>query len=486
MKSVLSLLTYTAAELAALVSGELHCFGCDGSVSFNAVATDSREVEEGTLFLAFAGERVDGHAYISAAAEAGASCVLAAHIPEIIPPRIAIVVVEDVLLALGKLARDYTHRAGGKMIAVTGSVGKTTTKEFISAVLGHTHRVHKTAGNHNNEIGLPMTLLATPDGTEATVAEMGMCGLGEIDYLSRIACPDIAIITPIGSSHLEQLGTRENICRAKLEITHGLKTDGILLCNGDEPLLFHEELEGRCPVFVGIRNRQADFRAVNLRHGVRGMTFDLLYGRHVVTNVEIPVPGQHNVYAALFAYAVGVMLGMSETEIRAGLAQFRNADMRQSICEIAGVTVIEDCYNASPESMRAALEVLSEMGTRNSGVRTAALLGDMRELGTDSVLMHHQLGISVAQHSIDYLFTLGESAEEIALGAIRTGMRADRVYVNPDCGRKDVSGEMLLKVLRPGDILLVKASRAVAAEEVVAYLRKNAARIGTENNGGGN
>ncbi len=477
MKSVLSLYRYTAAEIASAVDGELHCFGCDGNAVVRSVVTDSREAEPGALFAAIPGERVDGHDFIASAVAGGACCVLASHIPDAELSDCAVVLVSDVVASLGALARDYARKTPGRTVAVTGSVGKTTTKEFLAAVLGQKFCLHKTAGNHNNEIGLPMTLLDAPENVEAKVYEMGMCDFGEIDYLSRIAEPDIAIVTTIGSSHLETLGTRENICRAKLEITHGLKTDGVLICNGDEPLLFRETLEGRKPVFVAIRNRHADFRAVNIRAGIGKTTFDLLYHNRAVTNVEIPVMGTHHVYAALFAYAVGVLCGMQDDEIRRGLLAFRNTGMRQNIYDLHGVTVIEDCYNASPESMRAAIDVLFSLAGQR-GARTVALLGDMRELGRDSALMHNQLGISVAQRRLDYLFTLGGIAEEIAQGAICTGMRADRVYANPDCGRPDHSGEMLLKILRPGDVLLVKASRAVAAERVIAYLKENADRIG--------
>lgn len=481
MQSVLSFHVYTAAELAAITSGELHCFGCDGSVAFSSVTTDSRTVERGALFAAITGERSDGTAYIAAAAEAGAVCALSARLPEVLPRNCAVVVVPDVVAAIGALAADYAGYCGGRTIGVTGSVGKTTTKEFIAAVLEQKLTLHKTSGNHNNEIGMPMTLLDTPRSTQASVFEMGMCGFGEIAYLSRIARPDIGIITAIGSSHLEQLGSRENICRAKLEITQGMKADGILLCNGDEPLLFHETLADRRPVFVAVRNRNADYRAVNIRPGVGKTVFDLLYDGRAVTNVTIPTMGNHCVYAALFAYAVGVLCGLNDNEIRQGLMQFKNANMRQNIYTLGGITVIEDCYNASPESMRAALEVLSALAAQQPGARTVALLGDMRELGRDSALMHNQLGITVAQRKIDYLFTLGGIAEEIALGAIQHGMRADRVYANPDCERFAYSGEMLLDLLRPGDIMLVKASRAVEAERVTDYLRRNADRLSARN-----
>ncbi len=478
MKSILTLYRYTAAELAAITGGSLHCAACDGSVAFTCVVTDSREVEPGALFLAIPGERVDGHSYIGRAAEAGATVVLCQRLPDTQPSGTALVVVEDVIIALGQLAADYGRRTPGKTVAVTGSVGKTTTKEFISAVLSRHMTVHKSTGNHNNEIGMPMMMLAAPADTQAKVYEMGMCGFGEIDYLTRIARPDIAVITTIGSSHLEQLGSRENICRAKCEIAHGLGEGGVLLCNGDEPLLCRDEIEGVKPTFVACRSRSADFRAVNIRPGVGQTTFDLIYGNRAVTNVVIPAMGVHNVYAALFAYAVGVECGMSDRDIREGLSTFENTGMRQHLVNIGGVAVIEDCYNASPESMRAALDVLGELSRQRAGARTFALLGDMRELGQDSILMHHQLGITVAQRKIDYLFTLGSIAEEIAAGAIRHGMRADHVYVNPDTARADYSGELLLRVLRPGDILLVKASRAVAAERVIDYLRDNADRIG--------
>ncbi|MBR6709467.1 MAG: UDP-N-acetylmuramoyl-tripeptide--D-alanyl-D-alanine ligase [Clostridia bacterium] len=481
MQSVLSLHVYTAAELAEITAGRLHCFGCDGSVEFNAVTTDSRTVVSGALFAAISGERTDGTVYIAAAAAAGAGCALSTRLPEKLPERCAVVVVPDVVAAIGALAADYAKYSQAKTIAVTGSVGKTTTKEFISAVLEQRFALHKSEGNHNNEIGMPMTMLATPENTQARVFEMGMCGFGEIDYLSKIARPDIAVITTIGSSHLEQLGTRENICRAKLEITHGMKDDGILICNADEPLLFRDTPDGRHPLFVAIRNPHADYRAVNIRPGVGKTVFDLIYDHRVVTNVTIPTMGNHHVYAALFAYAVGVSCGLNDNEIRQGLLSFKNADMRQSIYTLGGVTVIEDCYNASPESMRAAIDVLSALSAQQPGARTFALLGDMRELGQDSVLLHNQLGITVAQHKLDYLFTLGEIAEEIARGAIRHGMRADRVYANPDCDRYAYSAEQLLELLSPGDILLVKASRAVAAERVIAHLRQHADRLAPRN-----
>lgn len=477
MKSILTLYRYTAAELAAITGGTLAPADA-GDVGFDRVVTDSREAEPGALFLAIPGERVDGHRFIPAAAELGARVFLCLHLPDVIPAGCAFVCVPDVVLALGALATDYAARTPGYTVAVTGSVGKTTTKEFISAVLSRRMVVHKSTGNHNNEIGMPMMVLAAPADVGAKVYEMGMCGLGEIDYLTRIARPDVAVITTIGSSHLEQLGSRENICRAKCEIAHGLGEGGVLLCNGDEPLLCRDEIEGVRPTHVACRLRTADFRAVNIRPGVGKTVFDLIYGNRAVTNVEIPAMGIHNVYAALFAYAVGVECGMDDGEIRAGLLAFENTGMRQHLIDVGGVAVIEDCYNASPESMRAALEVLCELSRQRGGARTLALLGDMRELGRDSMLMHQQLGIALAQKKIDYLFTIGTIAEEIAAGAIHNGMRADHVYVNPDTEKPNYSGEMLLDVLRPGDILLVKASRAVAAERVIDYLREHASRIG--------
>lgn len=466
----------SAADISRFAKGKLFCYGkYNETTTVIGCSTDSREVKPGYLFAAIPGQNADGHDYIKAALDNGAVVILAQRMPknpQTLGKNYCLVLVEDTVAALGDIAYEYKNRVAHKCVAITGSVGKTTTKEFVACALSERFKVHKTAGNYNNELGLPLTLLGMAPDTQITVLEMGMRGFGEIERLSKIAEPDIGIITNIGTSHMEILGSRENICSAKMEIVHGLKAGGVLILSADEPLLFILHRSDRNPTYVSVYNRDAEFRAVNIRYGQMKTTFDLLYNRRAITNIEIPVLGLHNVYSALFAYAVATKLGMKDEEIRRGLSKYEAVEMRQNIYNIGEITVIDDCYNASPESMRAAVDVLCELSRQRGGARKVALLGDMRELGADTRLIHEQLGVYVAQKQIDCLFTYGVAAENIAHSAIKNGIRAENVYVNIDVTNPLLSGEMLLQVLRPGDILLVKASRAMAAEKIINYLKE--------------
>jgi len=312
-----------------------------------------------------------------------------------------------------------------------------------------------------------------------SVLEMGMSNFGEIEYLSKIAEPDIAIVTNIGSSHMEYLGSREGICRAKLEIVKGLKPGGTLLLNGDEPLLRNYRSDKVTPIYVGF-GEDCSFRAENLRCALLenqiSTIFDVCYNGRKIKNVAIPTIGKHNVYAALFAYAVGVSMDMSDETICRGLAGFRPVGMRQNIYNIGSLTVIEDCYNAAPESMRAAIAVLRELSAMKGG-RMTALLGDMYELGASSEHFHEEVGMSFAEAGGELLCTFGESADSIARGAIFGGVPNESIYRNNNIRCPEMSGEMLLHALRPNDILLVKASRGAAAERVIRYIREHSDRL---------
>ncbi len=469
----------TMSELAQICGGMLCLVGGenDRDISFDSVCTDSRETAEGALFVALDGERVNGHDYIGAAVSSGSGCILCERIPEqLTEARYAAVVVEDSIKAMGELAKAYDRRINHKKVAITGSVGKTTTKEFVASVLAESFRVHKTEGNFNSNIGMPLSMLSMKHDTEVSVLEMGMSAMGEIDYLSRIAEPDIAIITTIGTSHMEHLGSRENICRAKLEIVNGLKAGGTLLLNGDEPLLRAYKNENVDPIYVGF-GEECDFRAVNLRGDAYSTTFDVIYGDRYIKDVTIPTLGKHNVYAALFAYAVGVRMGICDNDIINGLMNYRPVGMRQNIYDVAGITVIEDCYNASPESMRAAISVMKEIAQRQGG-RMTALLGNMYELGESSDKLHEQVGLDFAREGGEVLYTFGASANNIALGAVLGGVLNENVYRNEDVRDPALSGEMILGSLRKGDILLVKASRGAAAERIINYIKENKDRIG--------
>lgn len=465
----------TIKEISDMCSGNLICSGIEESRVVEGICTDSREADEKTLFTAICGENVDGHSYIESTVKRGCPFILASKMPDMSEIRdpYAIILVNDTVSALGDIAREYKKRFKCVTVGVTGSVGKTTTKEFISAVLSERFKTFRTEGNHNSVIGMPLSMIEMEQNTDAAVLEMGMSGFGEISSMTRTACPDIAVITTVGTSHMEQLGSRENICRAKMEIAEGLSGDGLLILNGDEPLLVSADKGGRRVLYVGIENRNADLRALNIRSELGKTTFDLLMGGRIYTDIEIPVMGQHNVYAALFAFSVGKRCGMDIEEIRRGLLKYKNVGMRQNIYELGGITLIEDCYNASPESMRSAIDVLHTLTEQKGGARSAALLGDMLELGENSPALHRGVGSYLAKSGCGLLFTYGERAENIALAAIEGGMSPENVYVNLNAREPSLTGDMMLHALRKGDVLLVKASRSMAAEKVIEYLKEN-------------
>ncbi|MEE0969582.1 MAG: UDP-N-acetylmuramoyl-tripeptide--D-alanyl-D-alanine ligase [Clostridia bacterium] len=464
----------TVGKINDICSGEMYLCGVSEDSIVTGICTDSRESDECTLFAAIKGERTDGHDYILTCLKNGCPFALAERLPDITGySKYAFVIVPSVLSAIEKLAKNLKERANCYTVGVTGSVGKTTTKEFISAVLNERFRTFKTEGNHNSVIGMPLSVMGMPAETDAAVLEMGMSGFGEIASMSRAARPDAAVITTIGTSHMEMLGSRENICLAKMEIAEGLADDGVLILNGDEPLLLNADKKGHRVLYVGTENRDADIRALNIRMEIGKTTFDLLSEGKIYSNIELPVMGAHNVYAALFAFAVGKELNMDTESIRRGLMNFKNAQMRQNIYELCGITVIEDCYNASPESMRSAIDVMNELSLRREKARMVALLGDMLELGDNSPELHRNVGEYLAKSGCSVLFTYGERAKDIALAAIEHGMKPENVYVNPKANTPEAMGDMMLHAIRENDILLVKASRSMAAEKVIAYLKEN-------------
>ena len=475
MSIALKIKQYTADEIARITGGRLEEYSGGDKGLQDKISTDSREAEAGVIFCAIKGERVDGNDYILSAVEKGATVFICERVPDDAKNAgraFSAVVVDDTIKAIGSLAADYRTYSRAKFVGVTGSVGKTTTKEFISAVASASYKTHKTGGNYNNMLGLPLTIFGTEKDDEVVVLEMGMSDLGEIEYMTKIARPDIAVITTIGTSHLASLGTRENICRAKMEIRYGLGENGVLLLNGDDGYLTAAaETAGCKTVFFSTHSPTAEYRAVNVRVKEDSIMFDLLYNGKAVTNIEIPVLGKHNVYNATVGYAVGVMLGMTDDAIKRGLKRFVNVDKRQKIYSVGGITVIDDCYNASPESMRAAIDVLVSLAAKKKA-RPAALLGDMLELGKDSRIMHDQLGQYAAKSEVGKLFCYGKMADIIAEAAIKGGIRAENVFVCVDSTDADAMAEMIVGALGDGDILLVKASRGVAAENVIEAMKK--------------
>ncbi len=462
-------------EFAELCSGVL-CANFDvETAAFSSVCTDSREADADTLFVVMKGEKADGHDYMLSAAKNGCKFFLCQRIPEdLIESELdfAVITCENSVESLGNFVRAYNEFRGKKTVAVTGSVGKTTTKEMISAVLSAAFRVCKTLANHNSTLGMPMSLLTLKDSDEMMVAEMGTDAFGQISFMSRIACPSIACITNIGSSHLEVFRSRENICQAKLEIADGLSADGVLILNGDEPLLRSVHQKNVKTIYVALDNPGADYRAVNLRYGENETVFDLVRGGETVRDIRLGVLGAPYVWAALFAIAVGELLSMSMEKIRSGLLGFETAEMRQNIYDHHGVTVIEDCYNAAPESMRAAADVLKMLSEKQKGARTVALLGDMRELGENSEEYHRGVGKYFASLGVSHLVCVGELAKDIALGALDAGMENGAVTVCMDKDEIEKISDMLSVMLRAGDILLVKASRAIGAERILERVKQ--------------
>lgn len=454
--------TLTIREVADATGGTVvHPY--NGTIG--AVTTDSRDVPHNALFIAIRGDRFDGNAYVMSAMEKGAVCALAEQMPENCPG--CVIIVKDTREALGRLAKAYKEKIGPLTVAVTGSVGKTTTKEFIYAVLNEKYRTLKAYGNFNNEIGLPMTLLGLSPQNDAVVLEMGMSASGEISHLSRIAMPDIAVITNIGTSHIGNLGSREAIRDAKLEIRDGLSENGLLILNGDEPLL--SGIEGA--VYVGFDNPDAHCRIVNVVEGENGTAFDLIVRKEHYEFITIPTQGIHNVLNAAYAWMVGVSVGMGEFEIRRGLMRFKSPGQRQNIYSSNGRTIMDDCYNASPESMQAALKVLHSVAKRKK-CRSVAVLGDMLELGDYTEEAHRTVGKAVAGCGIDVLVTFGSSAACIASGATAAGMNIENVYVFEDRSDADALGRALMRITHPTDVILFKASRAVALERAIAYITK--------------
>ncbi len=422
-------------------------------VIFFGANNDSRKLEAGQLFVALQGAR-DGHDFIPAALEKGAAAVLCTHCDGDYPA----IVVEDTRLALGEIARGERQRLGIKVVGITGSVGKSTTKEMVASVLGSTYRVAKTPENHNNDIGMPMAILAIPGGTEIAVLEMGMNHFGEIAYLTSIAKPDIAVITNIGTVHIEHLGSVEGILRAKLEILEGMSADGTVILNGDNALLWnlHTTLDKKT-IYFGVQNTESNVLGQNVTQYAEGLLFDV-QASYLQIPVRLPMEGEHYVPDALAAIAVGLELYVLPEKIQDSLAKFHNMAGRQEIYEKNGYTIIQDCYNAGPESMTAALTVL---GSRTG--RRVAVLGDMLELGVCADAEHYKIG-RVAAKNADLLLAYGPNSERMLYGAITGGMSQNSARAFTD---REKFVETLKLLAKPGDTLLFKGSLGMRMKQVL-------------------
>lgn len=449
----------TVTEIAAVVSG-VWWNPCEQVPAISAVSTDSRNITPGCLFLPWVGEQFDGHNFIDAALDAGAAGCLRAKLPQDIRPDKFYIKVADTRLALRDMASAYRDKFDIPFVQITGSVGKTTTKEMIAAVLGAKLNVLKTPENFNNDIGTPLTLFGLSPEHQAAVIETGMNHFGEIEYLGAMVRPDIAVISNIGDAHIEYLGSRGGILKAKCEIFEHLKDDGIAILNGDDALLDTVTLPQRI-----IRCGQSEHCQVRisdiLDHGVNGITCTVTSEKDVY-HLNIPTPGEHMAYAASIAVAVGEALGLSKEEIIRGVAAYAPIGSRMHILRLSdGRVLLDDCYNANPQSVSAALEVLA----RTECERRVAVLGDMGELGDLTEQAHFNAGALAAMLGIDFVVAIGSKAVKIADGAAMGG--AEVLHF----ATREEAMPTLREQLQPHTTMLIKASHAMHFEEIVKELQ---------------
>ena len=458
----------TAHALARMCRGVLQNEE-NSNLTINSLCTDSREVDENTAFFALVGERVNGHDYIPTAIAAGCRCVISQE-PVACSKDVAVIAVKDSEMALSYMASAQLEGKNFPKVAVTGSVGKTTTKDMIAAVMREGKKTYVSSGNHNSVIGMPLSVMEIPDDCECAVLEMGMSNFGEIERMSLVAEPDIAVITNIGSSHMETLGDREGIFRAKLEILCGLKKGGYLILNGDQPILSGVGGRSYHTLYVSLNRSDADFFAQNIRVELGGTYFDVVHKGTTYSDLFVPVSGRHNVLAALYAFAVATLQGLTPEQIKNELKNFQSASMRQEILRFGDKTIISDCYNAAPESMRAAIDVLCECTP--VGSRRVAILGDMLELGKHSITIHRGIGGYLQDHGVDLLVAVGNGGVEIAQGAVEAGMDPAKTMLFIDRNDVDAIAKGLASRTQAGDTLLFKASRGVQLERVVNAFRE--------------
>lgn len=455
------------ADVVSATTGKLLCGNLNGVIA--KVSTDTRAIEQGSFFVAMKGENFDGHAFLQQAREKGAvGCLVEQDVPdELLSDTFAIIQTESTRLGLAQIAGAYRRLFEGRVCAVTGSVGKTSTKDMIASVLSQNFCVHKTQGNFNNEIGMPLTILGLTDEHNALVTEMGMRGLGEIDYLANIAKPDVGVITNIGVSHIERLGSQENICRAKMEVIPHIKQGGALVINGDDPWLNKiGDYDNIQVVRFGIENKDADVYAgqIEISEDGQSTTFEL----HVknmpceIYMAKIPVAGIHHVYNALCAVCVGLLFQMSVSDMIDGIAAFTPSGMRQqtTVTE-AGVTVINDAYNASPDSMKASLKMLGQMPCKGKKI---AVLGDMLELGENGPAYHAEMDAVLAETDVAHIVTVGDLARHI--GVDMEGKTVAHFDTNGE------AGAYVCSLVEAGDLVLLKASRGMKLEEIAVMLQE--------------
>jgi len=465
-----------AATGGTLLSGSIDC-------RIQRVRTDSRSVRKGDLFVALKGERFDGHHFVDGAFKQGAKGVVieAASADgsdvrgylrasaSVRGPDPLVVKVKDSLRAYQDLAAFHRRRFDVPVIAVTGSNGKTTTKEMVGKALSRRWRLLQTIGNLNNRIGLPQTVLRLTASHQVAVLELGVDAEGQTTRLANVARPTIGIITNVGRDHLEFFGSVDGSARAKAELLPALPKDGALILNADDPYYHFFRRRARCSVVsFGLRNH-ADVRGSEIRRRGKRVEFRFqITGRQRAHRVSLAVPGTHNVSNALAAVAVGHVLGLSMAKVAEGLSRVRPVAMRSHVYFRRGLTIIQDCYNANPDSMKAAVTLLKNLGEHK---RTIAVLADMLELGEDARTLHREVGAHVADSRISFLIACGSLGKDVARGAAARGMSRSRIIET----QRERAASVLRALAEPGDVVLLKASRGMKMETVLDALTRHAA-----------
>lgn len=441
---------------------------CKGKVVGNPeeivtnIIIDSRQVTEGSMFVAVKGEKVDGHKFVNDTFEKGAVCALVEQVTE---TQGTYILVESTLQAIKDIAEGYRKTLKAKVVGITGSVGKTSTKEMVASILEQKYKVTKTLGNFNNEIGLPLTVFRIQEDDDIAILEMGISDFGEMSRLTKIARPDICIITNIGQCHLENLGDRDGVLKAKSEIFEGMQENGIVILNGeDDKLRTIKEVRGRKPKFFGLKeNGENCCVAKNIvDKGMEGTGLTISFAEGESINALIPIAGGHMIYNAMAGAIAGKVLGLTNREIKAGIENYQSIAGRNNTIRTENFTILDDCYNANPMSMKAAVDIIAK-----SKGRKVAILGDMFELGEDELKLHREVGAHAGKAGIDLLICVGERSKAMAEEA---GKCTDKVVLQYQ-DREEVVAKVGT-LLQKGDTILVKASHGMGFDKIVKYLQE--------------
>ncbi len=445
--------SFTLEEIALSCSGKFVGSESDRKIEITSVERDSRQIKDGSLFLAIKGERVDGHDYIEKCFESGAVCAICEKAPG--NPTKPYILVDSTLEAVKKIAKAYREKFDIPVVGVSGSVGKTSTKEMLYAVLSQKYKTHKTQGNLNNELGVPLTLLSMPEDTQAAVIEMGISDFGEMTRLSEMVQPTICVLTIIGCCHLENLGDRDGVLKAKTEMFKFARNNAEFILNGDDDKLFTvADVNGKKPIFFGFASDN-DYYAEDIENNGEGGISCTLCFENKRLAVTIPAIGSYMVSNALAAVAAGRLLGLSDEQLISGVQSYKTVGSRANVINTDKIRIIDDCYNANPTSVKASIDTLV-----NFSGRKVAILGDMKELGADELKLHLETGKYAKEKGVDLVIAAGPLAAELAKGA------DGEWFETVEQVKSAISA-----LINEGDTVLVKASHSMHFEEITEFLK---------------